>query len=188
MAFGCSTQITRAEALSVVAKLKPQLQSQFGVSALALFGSAARDELHVGSDSDVLVKFDAPATCLRYFGVQFAIEDALGMPVDLVTQNALSEALRLFVEQDQIRVLTVMAALHRRHASVCAPRDALYRRIRSGALCRERAQLRRDVKECRADRRGCEPNARGDSRDDVANPMTRNYHGSKPSRAWISRS
>ena len=66
--------MTRDQALSVLAKLKPQLQSQFGVSELALFGSAARNELHVGRDIDVLVKFDAPATSLRYFGVQFAIE------------------------------------------------------------------------------------------------------------------
>ena len=48
--------MTRDQALSVLAKLKPQLQNQFGVSELALFGSAARDELHVGSDIDVLVK------------------------------------------------------------------------------------------------------------------------------------
>ena len=103
-AFRYSTQMTRDQALSILVKLKPQLQSQFGVSELALFGSAARNELHVGSDIDVLVKFDAPATSSRYFGVQFAIEDALGMPVDLVTENALRKELRPFVEQDRIRV------------------------------------------------------------------------------------
>ena len=75
--------MTRDQALFVLTKLKPQPQSQFGVSELALFGSAARNELHVGSDIDVLVKFNAPATSSRYFGVQFAIEDAIGMPVDL---------------------------------------------------------------------------------------------------------
>ena len=102
--FRYSAQMTRDQALSVLAKLKPQLQSQFGVSELALFGSAARNELHVGSDIDVLVKFDAPATSLRYFGVQFAIEDAIGMPVDLVTENALRKEIRPFVERDRIRV------------------------------------------------------------------------------------
>ena len=96
--------MTRDQALSVLAKLKPKLQRQFGVSELALFGSAARNELHIGSDIDVLVKFDAPATSSRYFGVQFAIEDAIGMPVDLVTENALRKELRPFVERDRIRV------------------------------------------------------------------------------------
>ena len=96
--------MNRNEALAVLTKLKPQLQKQFGVSELALFGSAARDELRPDSDIDVLVKFDAVATSMRYFGVQFAIEDAMGMPVDLVTDNALRRELRPYVERERIRV------------------------------------------------------------------------------------
>ena len=96
--------MNRDEAISVLTRLKPQLQSQFGVRELALFGSAARDEIREGSDIDVLVAFDAPATSVRYFGVQFAIEDAIGMPVDLVTDKALREELKPFVERDRIRV------------------------------------------------------------------------------------
>ena len=96
--------MTRDEALSVLTRLKPQLQKQFGVSELALFGSAARDELRPDSDIDVLVKFDATPSSARYFGVQFAIEDAMGMPVDLVTENALRRELRPYVERERIRV------------------------------------------------------------------------------------
>jgi uncharacterized protein len=96
--------MNREQALSTLAKLKPQLKKHFGASELALFGSAARDELRVGSDIDVLVRFDAPATSARYLGVQFAIEDALGMPVDLVTEKVLREELRLYVEKDRVRV------------------------------------------------------------------------------------
>ena len=99
-----SSSMNRNEALAVLTKLKPQLQKQFGVSELALFGSAARDELRPDSDIDVLVKFDAVATSMRYFGVQFAIEDAMGMPVDLVTDNALRRELRPYVERERIRV------------------------------------------------------------------------------------
>ena len=96
--------MNRDEALAVLTKLKPQLQKQFGLSELALFGSAARDELRPDSDIDVLVKFDAVASSMRYFGVQFAIEDAMGMPVDLVTENALRRELRPYVERERIRV------------------------------------------------------------------------------------
>lgn len=53
---------------------------------------------------DVLVEFDAPATSSRYFGVQFAIEDALAMPVDLVTDKALRAELRPHIERDRVRV------------------------------------------------------------------------------------
>lgn len=96
--------MNREEALTVLTRLKPQLQKQFGVSELALFGSAARDELRPDSDIDVLVKFDVVASSARYFGVQFAIEDAIGMPVDLVTENALRRELRPYVERERIRV------------------------------------------------------------------------------------
>ena len=99
-----SSSMNRVEALAVLTILKPLLQKQFGVSELALFGSAARDELRPDSDIDVLVKFDAVASSSRYFGVQFAIEDAMGMPVDLVTENALRRELRPYVERERIRV------------------------------------------------------------------------------------
>lgn len=96
--------MNRADVIHALTKLKPQLRAQFGVRELALFGSAARDELRSDSDIDVLVEFDAPATSSRYFGVQFAIEDALAMPVDLVTEKALRAELRPYVEPDRIRV------------------------------------------------------------------------------------
>ncbi len=96
--------MNREQALSALTRLKPQLQSQFGVRELALFGSAARDQLTEVSDIDVLVEFDAHATSARYFGVQFAIEDALRMPVDLVTEKALRAELKPYIERDRIRV------------------------------------------------------------------------------------
>jgi uncharacterized protein len=102
--FRYSSLMNRADVLRLLTTLKPQLQAQFGVRELALFGSAARDELRPDSDVDVLVKFDVPATSSRYFGVQFAIEDALAMPVDLVTHKALRAELRPYVERDRIRV------------------------------------------------------------------------------------
>jgi uncharacterized protein len=89
--------MNREKALSTLTRLKPHLQSRFGVRALALFGSAARDELGESSDIDVIVEFDAPATSARYFGVQFALEDALGMPVDLVTEKALRAELKPYI-------------------------------------------------------------------------------------------
>jgi predicted nucleotidyltransferase len=71
---------------------------------LALFGSRAREQARVGSDIDVLVEFDGPATSARYFGLQFYLEDLLGGAVDLVTNQALRPELRPFVERDAIHV------------------------------------------------------------------------------------
>jgi hypothetical protein len=50
------------------------------------------------------LSFDGPATSGRYFGVQFYLEDLLGRRVDLVTEKALRERLRPFVERDAIGI------------------------------------------------------------------------------------
>ena len=83
---------------------KPELQAQFGVTRLALFGSTARDAASTNSDVDVLVAFDGPATSRRYFGVQFYLEDLLGSPIDLVTEKALRPELRPYIERERLIV------------------------------------------------------------------------------------
>lgn len=94
----------RAAVLKELARIKPQLNAQYGVSSLALFGSTVRDTAKPGSDVDVLVSFDGPATSERYFGVQFCLEDLLGRPVDLVTDKALRQELRSSIEREAVHV------------------------------------------------------------------------------------
>ena len=83
---------------------KAILSQRFGVTNLALFGSVARNEMSDDSDIDILVRFDRPGTSEVYFGVQFYLEDLLGRPVDLVTDNALRVELRPYVEREAINV------------------------------------------------------------------------------------
>lgn len=94
----------RAATLALLSRNKPEMQRRFGVRALALFGSRAREQPHAASDVDILVDFDGPATSARYFGLQFFLEDLLGNPVDLVTRQTLRPQLRPFVERDAIHV------------------------------------------------------------------------------------
>ncbi len=96
--------MNKTRVLELLARSKPELQSRFGVTHLALFGSTARDTAIDQSDIDVLVAFDGPATSKRYFGVQFYLEDVLGCPVDLVTDKALRPELRPYIERDQVSV------------------------------------------------------------------------------------
>lgn len=83
---------------------KPVLAQRFGVVDMALFGSTVRGEAKDGSDIDILVGFDGPATSKRYFGVQFYLEDLLGSPVDLVTNKALRPELRPYVPKEAVQV------------------------------------------------------------------------------------
>ena len=96
--------MNRQRALDLLICSKSELQARFGVTSLALFGSTARDAATDGSDVDVLVGFDGPATSKRYFGVQFYLEDLFGCPIDLVTEKALRAELRPFVLTERIDV------------------------------------------------------------------------------------
>ncbi|MFZ0788307.1 MAG: nucleotidyltransferase family protein [Chromatiaceae bacterium] len=96
--------MTRSHALRLLTQHKAELARRFGVTDLALFGATVRDAAREGSDVDILVTFDGPATSERYFGVQFYLEDLLGCPVDLVTDKALRAELRPYVEREAVRV------------------------------------------------------------------------------------
>lgn len=93
-----------SQTLKLLTEHKPVLVQRFGVARLALFGSVVRDAAKEGSDVDVLVVFDGPATSERYFGVQFYLEDLLGSLVDLVAEKALRPELRPFIEKEAVHV------------------------------------------------------------------------------------
>ena len=96
--------MNRNDAIITLAKVKPELIGRFGVTRIALFGSTARDAANQGSDIDILVSFDGPATSAQYFGVQFLLEDQFGCRIDLVTEKALRPELHNFVMQEAIYV------------------------------------------------------------------------------------
>ena len=96
--------MNRTTTLQLLAEHKKELAKRFGVMRLALFGSVVRGTSKQGSDVDVLIAFDGPATSERYFGVQFYLEDLLGSPVDLVTEKALRLELRPFIEKEAVHV------------------------------------------------------------------------------------
>lgn len=80
----------------------PIWSERFGVRSLRIFGSWARGTATPGSDVDLLVAFDGPATARRFYGLQLFLEDLLQRPVDLVTEQSLRPELRPAVETDAI--------------------------------------------------------------------------------------
>ena len=96
--------MNKAAVLKLLSEHREQVRDRFGAKRLALFGSAARDELRDDSDIDVLVEFDGPATFDGYFDLKTYLEQLLGRPVDLVTEKGLRPRARRHVEKDLIRV------------------------------------------------------------------------------------
>jgi predicted nucleotidyltransferase len=97
--------MNRETVLALLRAHLPELRERFGVQRLRLFGSFARDAARDDSDVDVLVDFGAPATPDALFGAQFYLEDLFGRDVDLVTERALRQRSRPYVERDAIAVV-----------------------------------------------------------------------------------
>lgn len=87
-----------------------QLQSHqtelqaMGITSLALFGSAARNELHASSDIDLLCSYRPPFTLISLHRAKRFLERALARPVDLIPADSIHQALRPRIEQERRHV------------------------------------------------------------------------------------
>ena len=99
-----SSTTTSQEVLTLLRQHGPLLRERYGGTTLRVFGSMARGTATPASDLDLLVRFDAPATARRFYGLQIFLEDLLGRHVDLVTEKALREEFRHRVEADAIAI------------------------------------------------------------------------------------
>lgn len=96
--------MNREQVLSVLNGHRDEMQQRFGVKHLALFGSAARDELRDGSDIDLLVEFQGPPTFDGYMDLKDYLEALFGTKVDLATDAMIKPRLRRHIEKDLLRV------------------------------------------------------------------------------------
>jgi uncharacterized protein len=71
----------------------PRLKSEYGVTALELFGSSVRGEAGPESDIDILVEFEAPPTLFRFIDLEHELSELLQARVDLVMKDALKPAI-----------------------------------------------------------------------------------------------
>ncbi|MEW6531892.1 MAG: nucleotidyltransferase family protein [Thermodesulfobacteriota bacterium] len=86
--------MTRDEILEALAEHREELQA-LGIKSLALFGSAARDELTDQSDIDMLVDLEGPKGLFGLIRVKHRLEELLNVEeIDLITKEGLHPALR----------------------------------------------------------------------------------------------
>jgi predicted nucleotidyltransferase len=76
--------------------LKPYDPQRIGI-----FGSWARGENRPGSDLDILVRFGKTPDLFSYVGLALDLEEALGMKIDLATENSIrNERVRKSIDRD----------------------------------------------------------------------------------------
>jgi len=95
--------ITKEEIINTLAKEKSELQKQFKVRKLALFGSYARGDQQPDSDVDILVEVD-PSIGLEFVTLADKIEKSLGVCVDLVSSRAVNAEAMEYIKPELIYV------------------------------------------------------------------------------------
>jgi predicted nucleotidyltransferase len=87
-----------------LADCKAQLQKEYPISALGVFGSYARGEQNPESDLDVLVEFEGPVTLFDLVRLENELTRRLGVDVDLVTRDSLKPRIETQVADDVVYV------------------------------------------------------------------------------------
>jgi predicted nucleotidyltransferase len=87
----------------IIQRLRNLNLRKYNVTHLALFGSAARNELRKRSDVDILVEFST-LDVDNYFALQLLLEEILGRRVDLVTKKAIKPAMLPYIQGDLYNV------------------------------------------------------------------------------------
>ena len=90
-----------AEFARILQEHKPELEREYGVASLALFGSYVRGEEREDSDLDVLVDLNRPMGLLAFIALGDYLSQLVGKRVDLTTTRSASErrsGRRLFQE------------------------------------------------------------------------------------------
>jgi predicted nucleotidyltransferase len=95
---------TKEAILSTIAAHKEELQRNYGVTRIGVFGSYARGDAAQTSDVDVVVEL-AMADLFNLINIKQVLEKALGKNVDLVRmRKRMSHTLKRRIEQDAVYV------------------------------------------------------------------------------------
>jgi len=96
--------MNRKEVLNALARFRDRRQTEFGISRIGVFGSAARQEMTEASDIDVVVELDHP-DLLILVGIKQELEELLHQPVDVVRyRERMNAYLKRRIEQEAVYV------------------------------------------------------------------------------------
>ena len=93
--------MTIAQQQAHIIKIAKPILRKSGVKKAALFGSAARGEMHKKSDIDFLVKMAKDKSLLDIVGLKLDLEGALKKKVDVVTYDSVHPLLKNAILREQ---------------------------------------------------------------------------------------
>lgn len=78
------------------------IAAEYGVESVSLFGSYSRGTAWAGSDIDLKIEKGKLHSLFQLSGFRLAVEDALRLPVDLITSEASDHAFLDAIGRDEV--------------------------------------------------------------------------------------
>jgi len=82
----------------------PELQEQFSVKSLGLFGSYVRGQQHTDSDLDVLVNFNELPSLTKFIRLEDRLSELTGLEIDLVMEDGLKPNIGKRILKEVVRL------------------------------------------------------------------------------------
>ena len=80
--------------ISILKQNLPELQREYKINFLKLFGSYSKNQQNPDSDVDILVDFNEVINLIQFIKLKNALSEMLNMNVDLVMENALKKRIK----------------------------------------------------------------------------------------------
>ena len=96
--------LQRSEALAILRRHKPLFAEQYGVTALGVFGSVARDEATPDSDLDIVIRMKEPRLFYMVH-IKDTLEAVFQRPVDIIQyREKMNPFLKKRIDRDAVYV------------------------------------------------------------------------------------
>lgn len=89
--------------MKILTELKPELEKNFHVSSIGIFGSVARNESSSKSDVDIVVDFDQPIG-ISFIDLANLLEEKIETHVDLVSKKGIRPQYLSSIEKEIVYV------------------------------------------------------------------------------------
>lgn len=83
-------------------RLIAPIAQQHGVQSVSLFGSYSRGAAHADSDVDLKIEKGQLRSLFQLTGFRLAVEDALKVPVDLITSESSDRSFLEMISKDEM--------------------------------------------------------------------------------------
>ena len=95
---------SRDAMLKTLRELKDELEQEYAVKEIGIFGSAVWGEASGESDVDVLVEFSRPIGFFKFLELEEYLGSRLGRKVDLVSKKALKPRIGAHILEEVVNV------------------------------------------------------------------------------------